>query len=295
MDNKEKTVEVRNWWNTNPFTYNKSIGVGKTVEVADMDIAFFDRMNARYMKHSGNATQDADKPVFSKFIEYSSLKGKKVLDIAVGTGFSTVTFAQHGADVTAIDLTDYAVEATTKNLALRGLHGTVKRMDAQTLEFPDATFDFVCAHGCLMHMPDTDKAVREMYRVLKPEGKVYAWMYHRGWYYWFNIMLLRGVFQGDFLKYGWNPLKMTSKYTDGLHMGGNPHTKLYSYAKFRALFAQAGFKEIKVYINYSPHEWQDWPMKLFPIGHKIIPRGVQRFLSEKWRFGFGASITATKK
>ena len=290
---KEKTAAVQNWWNTNPFTYNGSLGVGKITEVADMDIPFFDRMEMRYKKRAGGSTENADAPVFSKFIDYSSLKGKKVLDIATGTGFATVTFSQHGADVTGIDLTEFATLATKKNLALRNLPGTALQMDAQKLEFPDATFDFVCAHGCLMHMPNTQEAVREIYRVLKPGGKVYAWMYHRGWYYWFNILFVRGVLCGKLFTNNFSQLKLTSMYTDGASAGGNPHTKLYSYRGFKNLFEAGNFKKVRVYINYNPAEWHGWPVRTLPLGF-LVPKSFQRFLDETLRFGLGASITAEK-
>ncbi len=295
QEQKAETQAVRNWWNQNPFTYNGSTGVGKIAEAADMDLAFFDRMDARYKKRSGGSTETAGGPVFSKFIDYRELRGKKVLDIATGTGFSTVAFAKAGAEVTGIDITEYAVDATKKNFALRGLSGDIRRMDAQNLEFPDATFDFVCAHGCLMHMPDTAKAVREIYRVLKPGGKVYAWMYHKGWYYYFNILFVRGILCGKLFTTGFNTLKMTSMYTDGASQGGNPHTKLYSKAEFEALFAQGSFKDIKVYVNYNSAEWYGWPMAKFSLGHKILTDGMRRFLDVKLRWGLGASITATKQ
>jgi len=203
MSNK-KTQEVENWWNENPFTYNGLLGVGQTAPPEELDLAFFEGAEARYKKHTNESTQIGDAPVFSKYIDYESMRGKRVLDIATGTGFSTATFAQFGAEVTGIDITDYAVRATKRLFALRGLTGEILQMDAQTLEFPDNSFDFVCAHGCLMHMPDTDKAVREIYRVLKPGGQVYAWMYHRGWYYWFGIMFLRGVLLGKFITYNFS-------------------------------------------------------------------------------------------
>ncbi len=293
-ESNKKTEAVRNWWNQNPFTYNGSLGVGKIAEESDTDLAYFDRMELRYKKRAGGSTEDANKPVFSKFIDYEALRGKKVLDIATGTGFSTVTFAQHGADVTGIDITDYAIAATKKNFALRGLTGDIRRMDAQNLEFPDATFDFVCAHGCLMHMPDTARAVREIYRVLKPGGKVYAWMYHKGWYYYFNILFVRGILCGKLFTTGFDTLKMTSMYTDGASTGGNPHTRLYSKAEFESLFAQGPFKNIKVYINYNPAEWYGWPMKTFSLGHKILTDSMRRFLDVNLRWGLGASITAEK-
>ena len=292
---QEKTRAVEQWWNDNPFTYNGVKGVGKsTAEPEELDLAFFTGAEARYKKHSGQSTQSDDKPVFSKYINYENWRGKTVLDIATGTGFSAATFAQFGAKVTGIDLTDYAVRATKRHLELKQLKGTVVQMDAQDLKFPDHTFDFVCAHGCLMHMPDTDKAVREIYRVLKPGGQVYAWMYHRGWYYWFGILFLRGILMGKFITYNFSPLRLTSRYSDGAHEAGNPHTKFYSRGGFKRLFKRGGFRDIKVYANYNPGEWASWPVATVSLG-RFVPTSIQRFLSSKIGFALSCSVTATKE
>ena len=80
-------------------------------------------------------------------MNYDWLKGKDVLDIAVGSGFSLVSFAKGGARVTGIDITDYAVLESEKNLELRNLAGIVLKMDAQSLSFDDNSFDFVNAWG----------------------------------------------------------------------------------------------------------------------------------------------------
>lgn len=290
----DKTKEVENWWDTNPFTYNGDKGVGKIAEVEAMDLAFFETAERKYRKNTDGVTQDADNPVFSKFVPYASLRGKRVLDIAVGTGFSAVTFAQAGAEVTGIDLTEFAVQATKRNFAVRNLSGTILQMDAQQLNFPDNYFDYVCAHGCLMHMPDTNKAISEIYRVLKPGGEVYAWMYHKGWHYWFGIIFLRGILAGGFFKYGFSSLALTSRYSDGAHQGGNPHTKFFTRSGFQKIFVNQKFSDVKVYANHSAGEWSNWPARSFKLGF-LIPTSVQRFLSEKAGFAFSCSITATKK
>jgi ubiquinone/menaquinone biosynthesis C-methylase UbiE len=296
MDNKALTKNVESWWNNNPFTYNGKIGVGKTVESDEaLTLVYFNKVEARFHKHSGGSLQDSGKPVFSKFVDYESLKGKRVLDIAVGTGFSAVEYAKAGAEVTGIDLTEYSIIQTKKNFELRGLTGTVLKMDAQKMDFPDNYFDFVSAHGCLMHMPDTQGAVAEIFRVLKPGGKIYVWMYHRGWYFWFNIIFLRGILLGQLFKNHFNVLALTSKYTDGLPTGGNMHTKMFTRGGFRRLFDSGGFREIEIVTNYNPNEWVTaWPTLRFPVG-KYIPQGVRRFLSEKAGFAFSATITAVKK
>jgi ubiquinone/menaquinone biosynthesis C-methylase UbiE len=290
----EKTLEVKNWWNTNPFTYNGKAGVGEFVPLESQDIQYFDTAERKYIKHSGIATQPEGGLAFSKFINYGDMSGKKVLDIATGTGFSTVTFAKSGADVIGIDISDYAVASTKRNFALRGLKGTILKMDAQSLQFPDNYFDFVCAHGCLMHMPNTRKAVSEIYRVLKPGGTMYAWMYHRGWYYWFGIIFLRGILLGKFITNGFSQLRLTSRYSDGSHSGGNPHTKFFSRRGFKDLFQSGGFLNVCVYSNYNPNEWSAWPIQSFPVG-KYIPKLLQKFLSEKIGFAYACSITAEKQ
>jgi ubiquinone/menaquinone biosynthesis C-methylase UbiE len=296
MDNNALTKDVESWWDSNPFTYNGKIGVGKIAETDEsLTLEYFDKAEARFRKHSGGSMQEKDKPVFSKFVDYGSLKGRRVLDIAVGTGFSAVAYAKAGAEVYGIDLTDYAILQTQKNFELRGLKGTILKMDAQKLDFPDNYFDFVSAHGCLMHMPDTQGAVKEIFRVLKPEGKVHAWMYHRGWYFWFSIIFLRGILCGQLFKNNFKVLKLTSKYTDGLPEGGNPHTKMFSRRGFRRLFKNAGFSNVHVVGNYNPNEWEyAWPMVSFPIG-KFLPASIRRFLSERAGFAFSATISATKK
>lgn len=290
----QQTKQTSDWWNDNPFTYDAKKGVGKQADkVSDLTLEYFDTADRKYIKHTEPGTQLKGATIFSNYIDYESLKGKKVLDIATGTGFATVTFAKFGAQVTGIDITDYAIAQTKLNFKLRGLSGEAIKMDAQKLDFPDNSFDFICAHGCLMHMPDTQGAVREIYRVLKPGGKIYAWMYNKGWYYWFGIIFLRGVLLGKLIKYRFNDLKMTSRYSDGLEDGGNPHTKFFRKNGFEKLFKNGGFENVEVTMNYATAEWENWPIRSLSFGW-IIPKSLQEWLSTKARWGMGASIVAKK-
>lgn len=101
--------------------------------------------------------------------------GEFVLDIACGTGLVTFPLAQAVGPTGAVVATDLAdamvthVRGEAERLGLR--HVSVDRMDAESLEFPDRTFDaVVCALG-LMYVPDPERALREMARVLKPGGR----------------------------------------------------------------------------------------------------------------------------
>ncbi len=104
--------------------------------------------------------------------------GERVLDVACGTGL--VTFPAAAAvgpsgSVLAVDLSDSMVDHVNAEAARRGLSQVAaRRMDAEALQLPDRSFNAtVCALG-LMYVPDPGGALKEMVRVLAPEGRAVA-------------------------------------------------------------------------------------------------------------------------
>ena len=164
-------------------------------------------------------------------------------------------------------------------------------MDAQNMDFKDSTFDFVCAQGCLMHMPNMNKALNEIYRVMKKNSTIHAWIYHKGWYFWFGIVFLRGILLLRLLKYRFNLTKLTSRYTDGSIIGGNPHTTFHSTNEARKKFKNAGFKNIKTYVVFNPIEFESIPTKKINF-FRFLPYKTKKFLGKF--FGLGMVISATK-
>lgn len=94
-----------------------------------------------------------------------------MLEIGVGLGADHQRFAEAGADLYGIDLTERAVEHTRRRLALFELESRLAIGDAEDLAFPDEAFDQVYSWGVLHHSPDTPKAIDEVWRVLKPGGQ----------------------------------------------------------------------------------------------------------------------------
>jgi ubiquinone/menaquinone biosynthesis C-methylase UbiE len=102
--------------------------------------------------------------------------GQHVLDVACGTGLVTFEAARAvgpSGRVLGIDLSGAMVEATRYGARQRQAGNvSVARMDAEALELPDASVDVVlCALG-LMYLPEPERAVREMHRVLRPGGRL---------------------------------------------------------------------------------------------------------------------------
>ncbi len=150
---EQKTKEVQAWWDKNPFTLGAATGdykghdlVGRIPE-EKIDLHYFQEVDRRFRKHSGTGAQEDGKPLLSTLIDYQYIRGKKVLDIAVGTGLHSTAFAEQGGEVVGIDLTPFAVMQASKNLELRHVKGSMMQMDAQHMTFSSGSFDFVNAWG----------------------------------------------------------------------------------------------------------------------------------------------------
>jgi phosphatidylethanolamine/phosphatidyl-N-methylethanolamine N-methyltransferase len=96
--------------------------------------------------------------------------GERVLIVGCGTG-GDLPYLDAGAQVTAVDLTPAMVERTRRRAAALGRAVDARVMDAQSLEFADASFDAVVLHLILAVVPDPAAAIREAERVLRPGGR----------------------------------------------------------------------------------------------------------------------------
>ena len=123
-------------------------------------------------------------------------KGETVLDIASGTGLVSFKAMQQVGDegfVLGTDISDKMVEIAN-GIAEKKNYKNIRfeRMDAEELKIPDNNFDVaLCALG-LMYMPDPLKALKEIYRILKPGGRAIAAVWgqrkHCGWADIFEIV-----------------------------------------------------------------------------------------------------------
>jgi len=242
-------------------------------------------------KHFDDAQGPGEK-LASRFIDYDQLRGQRVLDIACGFGWGAVEMASAGAMVSAIDITPRAIAATRRHFELRGLTGEIREMDAQDMDFPDHTFDFVLAWGCLMHMPDTQKAISEIYRVLKPSGKVLGYMYNKNSIsFWWNIWFVRGILGRKILAYQGDTQRLVSRYTDGESFGGNSLTKVYTPKEATQMFEQAGFSRVKFQPWGPPSMIKSFPFGKLPFG-QWLPYGARKVIADRW--GWGMIFNASK-
>jgi SAM-dependent methyltransferase len=102
----------------------------------------------------------------------------------------------------------------SRRLKVFNLPGRVLQMDAEDMEFADDSFDFIWSWGVIHHSADTQRALREMHRVLRKNGTCTVMVYYRSWWHFYFCGFLRGVFQNQFRKRG-NLHHVTQGATDG--------------------------------------------------------------------------------
>ena len=181
-------------------------------------------------------------PYIEAFAGFSDAVGKDVLEIGVGLGADHQRFAEAGARLTGIDLTDRAIEHTGRRLAQLGLKSFLRVADAEALPFPDDAFDLVYSWGVIHHLPNTAQAAREIMRVLRPGGQFCVMVYHRksvvGFMLWLRYALLRGRIT----------MSLSEVYAEYLE---SPGTKAFSRSEAVALFAEAQELEVRVVLTHG--------------------------------------------
>jgi ubiquinone/menaquinone biosynthesis C-methylase UbiE len=106
--------------------------------------------------------------------ELGVLNGKKILDIGCGLGESSVYFAKKGAIVTATDISEEMLKFAERLANKHQVHIMTRKSNAEYLDFPDNSFDFVYAANLLHHV-DINTTLKEIHRVLNKGGVLASW------------------------------------------------------------------------------------------------------------------------
>lgn len=208
-------------------------------------------------------------PFIDKFAGFDIAKGKRVLEVGVGLGADHQRFAEAGADLYGIDLTERAVEHTKRRFTAYGLPSQVSVGDVENLDFPGEYFDLVYSWGVLHHSPDTARAVSEVWRVLRRGGEARVMIYHKwslvGFMLWTRYALVK-----------FRPwLSMSDIYA---HYLESPGTKAYSVTEAYQLFS--AFHEVSIHTVLTHGDLlnsmagQRHQGALLSLARKIWPRAL---------------------
>lgn len=248
-------------------------------------------------------------PHILKAVPFADFAGKDVLEIGCGSGIDALQFGRAGARYTGTDLTPAAVDLTRKAFDVFGLDGRFQLADAEDLPFDDARFDLVYSHGVLHHTPDTQQAIAEVHRVLRPGGRAIVMLYHRRSYnYYGNIMFFRRIgvrllgpswapkilakltgYDRDILEQHRERMQRQRNMTKAEFLSintdgpGNPLSKVYSSGEAKRMFGQFSDVSTKQFYLNKRH---------VPLVGRFIPRFLDEALGRL--VGWHLYIYATK-
>ena len=212
-------------------------------------------------------------PVFGEWlVEVAQIpEGATVLDIACGRGAVLFPAAERvgpGGRVIGIDLAEGMARETEREIQRRGLkHAEARQMDAEHLNFPDSSFDFVLCGFALQFFPHLERALSEFKRVLKADGHIAVTTWGR-----------------DDERWDWyNDLR--ESYGAVVKLGSQ---NLDKPEEIKRWFSQAGFADIKIdtkeldMVYQDEEEWWNlaWSLSSRAGLEKLSPEDLERFKAE---------------
>ena len=237
MSNDLKS-DVRDFWNRNVNQFNQlqreDVGTKEFYQAA---------LDLRYEYHYHLP------PLFDRLAQ--EYPNGQMLEVGCSMGNDTIEFAKRGFQVSGIDITEKAIELIKQRFALYGMQGDFRVADAENLPFEDNSFDLVYSFGVLHHTPNTEKAIREIHRVLKPNGKASIRLYNQ-------------------LSLNWVAHALTGVPFDGSKSDPCPVEKAYPFFQVKSFFKD--YSDYHMSIDY-----------LFGYGwggaaNRWIPKPVHRVL-----------------
>ena len=131
------------------------------------------RMKATWMSGDFDRVAQTYAPSARAFVERLGLgPGRRVLDVACGSGNLSLPAARAGADVTGLDIAANLIRTARGRAQAEGLRVHFDEGDAEQMPYGDSSFDVVMTMFGAMFAPRPDAAAKELLRVCRPGGLV---------------------------------------------------------------------------------------------------------------------------
>lgn len=259
-----------NWWENNPMTYDWE----NTLKLPAGSRAWYEEIDRRFLSASYFA-KGADSRPFGRFMKPELLRDKDVLEVGCGMGTHAAMLARTGARLTAIDLTERAIEVTKRRFDVFGLKGTIQRADAEKLPFADASFDQVWSWGVIHHSNRFESCLAEISRVLRPGGHLMLMVYYRpSIVYYVNNGLIRGVMMGQLLR-----KSLQQIYVDS---GDGFYARVFNKRELRS-HLQSNFKNIDLNVVGLKAELFPIPRTRVKVAlENMTPDGIAAAVLSRW-------------
>lgn len=269
-------------------------------------------------KHSRQYFEDVeafryyDQPFIHEFAQFTRYHGKRVIEVGFGAGTDFSQWLRAGAVATGIDLTPEALENLTHRIQVYRLPSPecIRVADAENLPFDSNRFDLGYSFGVLHHSANTEKAIAELVRVVRPGGEIKLMLYNRhsvcAFKLWIKFALLRGQPWKSLAWAMWHHMESigTKSYSradlrrilSALPLGD---IRVHSYVTSADYVAFSAFKPLNLLVRAvlaCAGQRQPWRRADYRFnGTAPAPTGPSKNIQFTGnRFGFFTCISATK-
>jgi ubiquinone/menaquinone biosynthesis C-methylase UbiE len=228
-------------------------------------------------------------PHIPRFAEFERWRGLRVLEVGCGIGTDTMSFARHGASVTAVDLSERSLEVARRRAEVLGLGDRVRFYcaDAERLTdvVPVEPYDLIYSFGVIHHTVNPGHALDQLRRYAGPHTTLKVMVYHAYASKVFWIVLRHG--RGRL----WRLSELVTRYSEAQE--GCPITFVYSPASVRRLLAEHGFTTTALTVEHIfPYCVTDYRNYRYVRTWYLrwMPRGMFHWLEH--RLGWHLCVTA---
>ena len=266
--------DVKAFWQAHPCGEMK---------VGGLD-CFTDDLESFFREYDGFRYQDS--PHILGCLDRIDFQGMKTLEIGLGQGADSEQIVRRGAIWSGLDLTEESVRRVRFRFELKHLpYRSLERGSVLDLHFATDSFDLVFSHGVLHHVPNIGRAQQEIWRVLKPNGRLIIMVYAKfSLNYMLSISLLRrlglailyaagsnpkgivGQHLRNARKVGlWNYLKNEGFIHKNTDEPSNPYSKVYNLNSVREDFSMFSIVECTKHYMHAP----PLPVKWLPLARLL--------------------------
>lgn len=248
--------DVKDFWDFQPC----NVRHGGDIDIDTNPLAYSRAVTARKYRVE---------PHIVTFSEFGRWRGKRVLDAGCGIGTQALSFAEAGAQVVAVDVSEKSIDIARKRAVATHMAGSIRFMTCSLEElnryFPCEPFDLVYSFGVLHHTPYPQAALYNLRGYMGPDSIMKLMLYHKvSW----KVLWI--------LLQGWNWLKLLppfarldwiiAEYSEA--QTGCPITRTYTRRQARAYLEDHGLRVTKMSIDH-----------IFPYN---IPAYVQGRYEREW-------------
>ena len=184
-------------------------------------------------------------PTHARILDFLTLdQGRRVLELGCGPGKYVALLCSAGFEVVAVDPYSFPTWETIQANTSAEMHDKVF---AESLPFPDASFDHVVCLGALLYFEDPERSLAEMRRVLKPGGRLVMRTVNKN-----NLYTLK---TGKRLDPASRQLYSMDELTALLGRGGFSIVDTFSYGFWPPAFTNLWWYLICVWIPLGVQDW----------------------------------------